>query len=670
MDTLPSLVLHQICSLAWENAPRSVQALSLVNSKCYLAAVPFIYREITIEISAAGQLQQLVEELTHHPLRQRCIAHTRRLNLTGRLFRSDLSPEREEELREADETRGTELWQVDICSARELEPMIVKNFPSDWDKYLDCETWDSQEGPPLPSPQWAPLVSLITKFQFLTELNYYCANPFPSSLLKALHEHQSSCKLNLKKFRFRMFENAENAARELELMRSPCLHGLNVRYVVPDPFGHGSRHYNDDAVMDAIAIAPNLREVRLQFGSLTERMRSKNIPKEHPWRGMIPPEERSSRKGGLICLSLSADMSMFGGRLIWSDAVTNLPQLQSLSMGRILPRNVLAQITSMGSFESLKKLAIHLDVQLIEEAQSTVGLFFENLKPLKTLRLHGLMDMQLIRVILGRHGPSLEELLLHPRPGGSQYNTPSMTFSSTDISVLVKHCPLVRELDIRIKRTLGDLPETTCYEAISQFPSLENLSLELDCAPPPPAYSIDQLGDFYKQVYKVRDGNILYADVQDTFANAAIDETLARSIWDLVTFRESQKNVHLLSLHIVSTRPRVPISRSIGERSRYISHSFRITRGGWYRADDPIDVVEIGRAERESRYQFWEDSAMESSQTEEGLLTLEEMRREEDIMEKIWPPKDGRRDWKRDWSSGGLLLPFGDRTKAPWMITR
>lgn len=610
----------------------------------------------------------MVSDLVTHPLRQQCLTYARQLNVKGKMFRSGMSLEDEQQvLKQAkSDAEAHEMRQSDICSAAELEPTFDQSFISDRHELQDSETENSDVLDEGPLTRWAPLAFLITKLQYLVELNYACVNQFPPNMLEALHRYHPSCRLNLNAFRFHSLIHREMNPHELELIRSPCLHGLTVRHVIRDSDGHDD--YNEEAVMETAKVAPNLKEVKLQFCLAMPTMAicgRRFSPKVGSWKGFNPPPfpaEEPPRKGNLTCLSISRNQSMSEKKLHEWGRVTDLSKLQSLAMGCIRRSRDLTHATDMEAFKSLEKLAISFDMPLEEDdVRPAIELFFENLVPLKTLRLQGLMDTALVQAIIERHGPSLQELMLRPRRGGFRYDIESMTLDPTRISTFAKSCPLVRELHLVIKRSKGDSHETACYKALGEFPSIEKLSLELDCSMPLPGPSsiemMDQpLDEFDKQVYSSTSGHeILNVHLRNAFINAAVDEKLGRSIWEVVTSSQSPDG-RLSCLQIYPYGGGISGSRDLpSSKFRQLMLCLRVTRGSWERSGDPIDVSEIGRGRREKsdREQRLRDGKMIQKL---GRLDKDSLC-EDAIMQRIWPSSSECPDWRRDWSSWPLTLP-------------
>src|SRR5690606_34074938 len=98
------------------------------------------------------------------------------------------------------------------------------------------------------------------------------------------HQYHPKCRLNLNTFRFRSLL-PEIDPYELDLVCSPCLHRLTVRYVTVDCGYSGD--YNKQAVMESVTIAPNLKEVKLQSCSpllTTSNRRRRTYPKTDRWK--------------------------------------------------------------------------------------------------------------------------------------------------------------------------------------------------------------------------------------------------------------------------------------------------------------------------------------------------------------------------------------------------
>ncbi|KAI9931060.1 hypothetical protein MW887_010717 [Aspergillus wentii] len=645
MDTLPSPVLLSICSLIWETSPRTLRLFSLVNSNCYHASVPFLYRKLKLEVSTHQRLQDAVSELIVHPLRQQYLAYARQLNLQGKLFRQAESPEDEAELLQRQELFSEREPQSDICSELEMEPSYDLMLRSDQNKLEDAEKETS--------PSWLPLASLLARLQYLLEMNYTCENMFPPCLLEALSQYHPSCRLSLDMFRFTGCKGQETNPYEMKLIHSPCLHAVTMRF--PNHSSESQIDYDEEAVIEAIKTAPNLKEVRLHWclsqttNAVHQNLDSPQAGTREVFNPVSIPEEHRPRKS-LTSLSLKgASISM--ERLEKWSQVTDLSKLQSLTMDRV-SNPFLSLVTETAAFTSLEKLSMTFGFPRDNEhIQPLAETFFESLPPLKTLRLHRFIGVPLLQKILERHGPSLRELLFKPF-GGSigppQIQVKPIVLTASDIAHVAELCPLVEQLDLSLHRFQGNYRETACYEALGKFQSLKKVSLDLNYVMPfAQPRTIDDLDESMDELDRQRYGGpctrmVYNIDACDAMTNAAVDEKLARSIWDVITSSQSGNN-RLLSLCIMPRKAIVAgyVSLLI-PKVKHIARSFKVT---WHGYGNHVDVFEIGKKRREredkERRQYEADMIRERG-------SFWDLR--DEIFERLWPQSEGQH-WHDSWSS-------------------
>ncbi|THC93837.1 hypothetical protein EYZ11_006689 [Aspergillus tanneri] len=673
MNRLPSPILSSICGLLWEDCPRIVHVLALVNSSCYHAAVPFIYSSLSLRLTTGKQLERTVEEIFHHPLRRQCLSYARQLNLGGQIFRLPNSPEDEENISrlEIEYWDGLATQETDICSAAELEPTYKDIFTNDGDEQ---ESYESAT-----SAFWAPLATLITHLQHLVVLNYSCVNQFPPCLLEALHMHHPACKLNLDTFRFHSLQRPETDPFERDLIRSPCLHGLTVRYVRSLSEDDIQEDYNEEAVIETVQLAPHLKQLRFQQCShlITEESEARRSdPKAKRWNGFVPPIPAGGvrEKATLTCLTTSGTkVGMDSQTLDEWDRRTDLSTLQSLNLNYVSRTDVLSKATELGCFRSLKKLAIHLAIPCsTAQDRLPAEMFFNSLPPLKTLRLFGLINMPLLQTILKRHGPSLRELRIHPRAVMHTFFNvvKSMVLTATEISWIGESCPHVEQLDLIMNRSKGDRRETACYEALGKFPALKEVYIHLFYSMEP-LRSVENLDgplDEYDRLsYNDACGNksainapVLgaplrphewcTAHIRDALINAAIDTKLARAIWETIVSCPSHREIlQRLILH-----PHVfcaDVSYSIEEK---VTHMARRLQVDWKGYGNEVDITEIGREIRERRDK--EQRRLEREMLEKWGTLQGARLADRTIMSRIWPEQSDTQDWRDAWSS----LPLAD----------
>jgi hypothetical protein len=615
--------------------------LALVNRNCYNYAAPFLYRVVRINITSLKKFREEISELTDNPLRRQCLEHARRLELKGRMP-SLKEPE------DMDAAGGKYTWSSYTNPA--------PNFPHE----------SNNEDPSF--RLWMPLASLMREFRYLSSISYACYNPFPDRLLRAIHQHHPTCKLEVHTVHMRSLRDLITDPHKLALMKSPCLSELTIRYVGSDRNGRDQTNENSiQSTLCAVALAPNLTRLDLIGCHL---------------HGILPPPDtrplpQRARKGRetlrittLNSLSFTGIQDITEAKLRHWARHVDFSKLRSFSwsMPRVPPEALIYAAENL-RFNSLETLELFLPPSNAEFTAG-LGMFLDSLKPLVALRLWGPMDASVFERTVERHGTTLRELKL--RPFGDyhyreQYRT--VTLSPEKILNLQDNCPLLEELQLRIPRSLSDRQEIRYYEALATFPRLSKLSLELDCScrrpeDQPPIEKI-RCSDFDRQVYLKTLGRspIYYAHIRDLLINAAIDETLARSIWNVITAGDKKKKHPLRQLAIDSrwggrftSYPFTRLSEGAHIRFDHISRSYLLKRSD--RDDDPsgVEIVETERPELETTegqlvgVSYWKSSVPNDEKFDK-------------IFRQLWPPKHdmgnprSSPDWRCcGWSSRPLEL--------------
>lgn len=623
--------------------------------------MPFIYRRLTIDVSRSKKLHEELWELTNNPLRRQCFEHVRRLELTGQMPSSRI-PE------EMDDNTYNRMRRERDWHSNYILPFFVWNPEGDKSSRL-----------------WAPLISLISEFRHLTDLKYTCNNRFPYRLLHAIHQHHPACRLDVHSYHLRGLSDLITDPHKLELIKSPCLHRLTIRYVME---ARSEDNWDEDeeddhseesiqTVLRSLGLAPNLKHLHL-IGCLfyiskplfDSRVAFKRAVKK---KGFKPPEN-NLRLGALESLSFTGYQGVTKAKLQQWNKYANFSTLRSFAWSNVTDREALIYASENLKFDSLETLEICLGVErLNHNFMTAVGMFLESLNPLIALRLYGLFHAPLLVRICERHGNTLRELQLKGYGDwgyGEEAKTASLSF--VEVMTIRDHCPLLEELQLRVKRFYSDRCETKCYKVLSTFPCLVNLSLELDCSNPgaqdlPRPDEISH-NKFDRQVYDNKFGTprglLCNAHVRDAFINAAVDETLARSIWDVITTTGNKPMGHpLRQLKITSTRGGWFGDSRLADlyrRIRYISRSFVLTRSERDDRVQDVEIVETGKKEREA----YEESRRQEDALHEKHKELfgncgschPEVKKAVRVFQRLWPPKSGSRNWRDDWSSKPLEM--------------
>lgn len=627
----------------WETSPRSLRALSLVNSSCYNASAPFVYNKLSLRIRGRGQLYRQVTKLTEGPVAQMVFQYLRRLEVSGYMPISVYDKDKDETYEESslEEDQGLSQGRAIDDFDPELD-YVLCSFP------LDDLPHESLSA-------WSPLIGLISRLHHLADIIFDCNNQVPPGLPETLHRYHPSCRLDVRSFRFHSLLEHVTDSRELALATSPCLYGLSVRYSWRDSKGFDD--YNEEAVMRTVALAPNLKHVRMlrcRPASTAALARSRGRARP-PWKGFVPPVQTFNR-GSLETLVCANHSGMNNEYLQKWEQYTDLSSIRTLALKGVSDSQLLVDSAVNARFKAVERLAISFEPEEHDDNfKAAVATFFESLNPLKVLRLTGSLDAAVSTQILQRHGATLRELQVQAYevlPYGDPRDPLFLT--STDILTIRDTCPQLADLKLTIKRHKSSKRETRCYEALGTFPALQHLEIFLDCSNPkaPQQPSAAEEPDAYdRHLWDTGCFPLVYnAHIRDALINSAIDDVLARSIWDVIASRKPGRPLAALTVTSDGGGALFAHTSSGGLHTRihHLSRSYRLTR----RDDDGggVEVVELGRKARETydaSDREHEDRMKESGRTGcYGPMTT--------AFERIWPRKEGTRDWREDWRSWPL----------------
>lgn len=672
LEGLPHEILQQIAGHLRETP--SLYAFSLASKTCQSAAFPSLFREIHLTVHSRTALQGDVDALIDTLSRTESARHVRCLSVEGFLRVEDAEPVL------ADEDGDLALaW---------LEQTGVGDILDGHEPVLCTNGWHSVSEPVIEKASredlaWAPVVGLIKILPGLKTLVYNCRNQFPPLLLDTIHERQ--CKLHHMTFRLRSLLSETLDPYELALATSPCLYKAQVRYTWHD--SNGDDDFNQEAMMElAAGLAPNLREV-VVVGFTPSLTRWKTNPPREPWRG-LPGFVPGNGKGSLTSLT-------FLGSVNWSlDALrgwakhTDFDRLSHLGLGGGytafqletdgIDEETMEWMINNCSFHRLRTLRVHLfrTVIMVERPNyaDIASKFFKRFKPLDELSMSGGLEPKILNAILSRHGPTLQKLALWPIEeavitADDRVRTDMpMMFEKENVLQIQTHCPLLRELAIPVKRTKSSAVEAEIYKSFGKMARLRSLFLTLDCSnwqvtnertrrtnDP----SFDQ---FDRELFMGMDF-LQKGHLRETFMNCAVDETLARSIWE--TIRRAKVGSPLRSLRLWTGRgDQWADGVSNGMACSIIDNLSRSwlleVRDGM---EYVVDVRELGRQGREIRDRaILDEERRDRERTADDGARGDAGRAGEDgsdqwqIFRRIWPRrKEGSRDWREDWVS--LPLP-------------
>ncbi|KAH8701018.1 hypothetical protein BGW36DRAFT_375398 [Talaromyces proteolyticus] len=393
LDCLPSLVLSLIYDQIYLSSPNTLRCLLLVSRGCYHAAVPYVYRNLSLMVSSHKGLHEDCAELQENRLGSQFLVHVRCLKVWGYLplLTEEDSPEFEE----------------------------FPDYPEEWDPehghvfYGDRPDGSAEEV----QEAWKPLVTIIQKSHHISDFIWICLNQLPPCLLKAVEQSHPTSRLHMRSFRLRSLCSDEDHGitdpHELDLIQSPNLHSISVRVTTSGI--DGKPDYNKDAIFQVAAVAANLKHVNIvktRPASSPEVMRyymQGGSGSPQPWKGFVPPLE-FSKKGELISLTYSGDPGVELGELLeWSHCI-DLSKIRYLILGQVSDRQVINSVART-KFTSLEML----DVLPTDATASEIEHMMDCLPPLKDLRLVCNIPFSSMEKVLQRHGPTLRRMTIHHR---------------------------------------------------------------------------------------------------------------------------------------------------------------------------------------------------------------------------------------------------------------
>ncbi|KAK6196622.1 hypothetical protein LQW54_011362 [Pestalotiopsis sp. IQ-011] len=371
--------------------------------------------------------------------------------------------------------------------------------------------------------------------------------------------------------------------------------------------------------------------------SLVEATRSPRPP----WRGFFNNTKAlpGPSKGHLEGLTLAGDGITASSRLMeWINCIkfTELRELCILDRVSLDVLRPLSLMAADGELKHLRRLSLKInssgstdDISL----DKIVSHMLDLLEPLQELSMLDYVGPRTLHSVLGHHSTSLRKLELVPTA-----NTRMAMTLRGHIEDIRQKCRGLRELSLTIPRTKGDQDEVDMYCNFGKFRHLTDLSLLFDCSnqrwrdleepPPPPAL------------------------VRDILVNAAVDSTLAQSIFRTIRAADSLSPSPLQTLRLrvdTSAFMHVWNDYEFSSMVGWIGRSWLCQRQSQYDGVQGIAAVELQVQHRQAYRQLmdddWELSFLHGSVYEK-------------VWKELWPGGNG--DWMDDWISFPLAGKFSE----------
>jgi len=567
--SLPAETLARICEFL---AHEDLASLALANKFCHSIANPLLFHDIHLFAASHVGFAHLLQDCRALLQRNAAFRQVRRLFIHEgpSLARPELRPP-VVPFQDVTDVLDSTGWQMrrnpkPFFAADPLPALDVLNTFSDADlpKSVHCvlrrpvanET-DGAEHVIDNDGHWQPLALLLQNLAGLRELHFSCSSQFPPCLLDALHRYLPRCKLFLNTFRLRSLFSPAPDPYELQLVTSPCLYRVrmacwhrNWSRQTENMNGLASRPPDDaDVVRHLLSMAPNLNEVLLdhntpnrlqlqQQGSESARPSAHWLPESSAPLPLLPSRPPPGTLRTLL---------LFGSNHKWLSrdevekwmASTDFRKLRVLGIclrsGASLAMLQTLSMDGGSQLSSLSTLVLSLGKQVQQPGKhsdylATAERFLGTLPHLSALHL--------------LHFEPLPPPLLRLGRGLRTLSVRGLAMKAADISQLGADCPLLEDLGISLCRSMGDETETNIYRSLGRcLPRLQRLALNLDVrlvtfdattglgVGPPNAWLL--FDEFDEEPFLGTE--YLNGHLKRLFINSAMDETLARAIFETIS---------------------------------------------------------------------------------------------------------------------------------------
>jgi hypothetical protein len=610
-------------------------------------AIPFIYETLNVRFSDYTSLQHIVTEIKENPRRKQFLIHARRLNVMA------MPDNGYQEVFDLDSLSGfcDIFGPDDDLRARDLIPDTFGSPGFFFNRHLSeplIQTLRAWRQPGYYNEKnWEPLIWLIGSMSRLTEMNYLLKNMFPKCLLEVIHKHHPNCHLNvwgrqwlqLREPGLEGFLSTPNMVLELrdpfemDLLRSPCLHALSINC---NFYRLAKTQVAVKNIFPLITMAPNLKHIDLTEGAASEMNDITTYNQsmdEHVSNLNISPQYLA------IPISLRHRGYAFDSLKEWAKS-TDFSSLRAFEFpNSYFPLEILNQLSKFPKLEYLL-LGLQSPFGMAQDPSFARDLssLFAGLNPLKYIRVCCPRDTAIIYKIFAHHGRTLQGFIIEPYmpPGQKAHEKHPLypLFNASDLVSLSRQAPHLEELRLPLRRSLGSQTECKLYEALGRFPSLHSLVLDLDC----------NFRESIARDYNQFSEQNVELPARDVFINAAMDETLAKAIWDKIDLSGGGKRLRNLRISILGVSS---LRRAEGEIARRLARQFLITRSMSY-VGGHMKIREIGQGRIESQ------TARQLEYDEDEVFELP--KRVQEIVLSLWPTETQEFTWDFEWKSFPLQV--------------
>ncbi|KAL3445275.1 hypothetical protein BJX65DRAFT_309989 [Aspergillus insuetus] len=515
MESLPIEILRAICILLREGNSNDLCSFRRASHFHCQVATPVLFERLTVRLQSlysCVETHDSLAELSKAGLGRHYLKHARTLSVVA--------------LRDLLENHRLEY----TTRLKALEHNLFDHIPlAVRGSFLDSAIVTGV-GPQSSSPgwkwifnvyapeDWNPLISLVSRLEHLTELNYGVPNIFPEPLLQTLATQHPDCVLNIWDGHWLPTDSDTLGKDGLRLERYSLDHLRSFFAQCPvawqrttAPPHHTWLQLTEH--LPFLAACPNLQHLYI-YQSSHSASYNEIAAAQPKWRALVSSTDLTPR-ARLHSLTIAG----FGLRETMLSTVANifdLSSLRSLDIHVAYEASILQHVAPRLS--QLTRLFIDLDLERdddpnrsLQENSPTIITIARSgrhiittilaFHPLQHLCLRGARSASSLNTILYHHGPSLTGLLIEVSENGR---------SMTDVGPKFPNCS---PADIA---AIG-----------AAFPNLHSLLLDLHC---------------YTRTWPInREWRPAGPALRAILVNAATDSHLARGIWDDVESGAAQR---------------------------------------------------------------------------------------------------------------------------------
>ncbi|KAK4102550.1 hypothetical protein N658DRAFT_485340 [Parathielavia hyrcaniae] len=560
LDDIPIELLARVAEYVGLAHRPSLLSFALASKCCHSVAKRLFFHTIRFSVSTATQLEVDVGECTSILERNASFSDVRILLITGHGWNKN---GRTDTLPSAQAGRlGTRSWSFGLpLSVDEivdgdkdrLQGLERRSALVPSRRHRDRSDRTSPDITILMDTAWQALVGLVRRLQGLGDVLYAVPSQLPPPcLVQVLPQYQPHCRLHVFTFSLRSLHLSATDPHRLALVTTPCLHGIWVRYTIGYDYDDQPDHHFEAVYCMVRGLAPNLKEVHL----FQERFDEWSYEDAGTPLAPLPPSDEGFTSVGkdlarmpdrLESLGLGLHRHPTESRLVlykdvveqWA-ATTQLSCLRDLRISRAVSERALLSLLGVKGFPSLTTLLFTCAERQDPGYYDDVKQFIQCLPQLSSLEV---IEWPANVSLTDALPPGLRELWLRPQDVLDQ------NLSEAAIAELAARCPRIGTLAVTIRRSRGDAAEVALYQALGRFANLRRLDLTLDASPPawfqvrPPDkgvyYQMDthadpSFDDFDRQHLRGELRPYRNGHLRDVFVNTAVDETLARAIFETI----------------------------------------------------------------------------------------------------------------------------------------